>query len=259
MATSPPLGAGNGILASMVLEYDIVDSTGRVRTHSLIDAREEDTSGSNGTRAPDKDEFHAGLVSLGAAGIISRLVLQAVPQFKIKQCPYPSVPVSAMLDDVKAFFSLGYSVSGFTDWKSQDTLTSVWIKSVVGREGSGGAACGEFHGRKATSLHPLPGLDPKGCSPMGVSRSDIGSRTSLHPRHRAVAAKSFRASTLSTWSMLRQRSRRCSACQTSSRSTFWSQSFGSLVLMRFPFRYATQEASSCASASTLHGKTNTTL
>ena len=136
MATSSHgSGAGNGILASMVLEYDIVDSTGRVRTHSLIDAREEDTSGSNGTRAPDKDEFHAGLVSLGAAGIISRLVLQAVPQFKIKQCPYPSVPVSAMLDDVKAFFSLGYSVSGFTDWKSQDTLTSVWIKSVVGREG----------------------------------------------------------------------------------------------------------------------------
>jgi xylitol oxidase len=111
-------------------------------------------------------------------------VLQAVPQFNVRQCPFPNVPVRALLDDVEAFFKHGYSVSGFTDWKSADTLTGVWIKSLaedeeekeegVATAASAAAACGAFYGQTATPLHPLPGLDPKGCTPMGVVSSEQG-------------------------------------------------------------------------------------
>ena len=92
----------------MVLEYDIVDSTGRV--HALLDRRpREDPSGSNGTRAPDKDEFHAGLVS-------PALGYQPGPAGRaaIQNQTVPTRPFRERDADDEGFLPQ-YSVSGFTD------------------------------------------------------------------------------------------------------------------------------------------------
>ena len=161
-------GIENGILASMVLEYDIIDDVGRTHTYSLIN---DDIS--------DDEDFSTGMVSMGAVGIISRIVIQAVPQFKIMQCSFPLVPLNALFDDVEGFFALGYSVSAFTDWKSHDVFTSVRIKSLPSDQMAAAAAhpgsiCGDFFGQKAKLLHPVPGMNPKDSTPMGILDSDIG-------------------------------------------------------------------------------------
>ena len=65
--------------AEAALEYDMVDASGRVHTYTL-----------SGEGADGTGDFYSGLVSLGAAGIVARMVLQAVPQFKVKQCPFPN-------------------------------------------------------------------------------------------------------------------------------------------------------------------------
>ncbi len=147
-------GVGNQILASAVHSFEVVRHDGTVVTLHR-----------------DDPLFHPVLVGVGSTGIVTALVLQAEPAFDVRQCIYPYVPFSLLLDDVAGFFGRGYSVSGFTDWSTPGQLSSVWIKTKLEAGGDDSGPCPALAGVAARAFHPLPERDPADCSPVGVGPS----------------------------------------------------------------------------------------
>ncbi|WIV55260.1 FAD-binding protein [Amycolatopsis nalaikhensis] len=80
------------------------------------------------TRADDV--FPGLVVSLGALGVVTRLTLDLVPAFDVRQDVFDDLPWDAAFRHFDEIEDAGYSVSMFTNWVN-DAVDQVWVKSRV--------------------------------------------------------------------------------------------------------------------------------
>jgi xylitol oxidase len=102
-------------LASAVSAIELVTADGELRRFS---------------RAADPDVFPGLVVGLGALGVITRLTLDVVPRFDVRQYVFDHLPWSAAVEHFDEIEDAAYSVSLFTNW-ADDTVDQVWLKHKV--------------------------------------------------------------------------------------------------------------------------------
>jgi len=114
-------GSGNavGSLASAVTALQVVTADGQLTEMS---------------RGAGDDEFSGWVVSLGALGVVTRVTLQLVPAFEVRQWVYDDLPFTALADHFDEIFASAYSVSLFTDWR-RPGFHQVWLKQRVDEPG----------------------------------------------------------------------------------------------------------------------------
>ncbi|WP_328618007.1 FAD-binding protein [Amycolatopsis sp. NBC_00355] len=81
------------------------------------------------TRERDPDVFPGLVVNLGALGVVTRVTLDLVPSFSVRQDGF-TIPWSSVLDGFDELQAAGYSVSLFTPWVG-DTAGLVLLKRRV--------------------------------------------------------------------------------------------------------------------------------
>lgn len=146
-------GIRNGNLATAVSGVEAVMADGKVVTLS---------------RANDGDIFPGAAVSLGALGVITKITLDLLPTFQMRQEVYENLSFDQLEHNLDTIFGSGYSVSLFTDWQNH-RVTQVWIKSRI--EGTPRPLPPEFYGAKLATrkLHPIAGHDAAPCTEqMGI-------------------------------------------------------------------------------------------
>lgn len=146
-------GVANGNLATAVSALEFVTANGEVVALS----REND---------PD---FDGAVVSLGALGIITRMTLDLVPSFQVRQDVYLNLPMIQLENHFDEIMSSGYSVSLFTDWQTE-TVNQIWIKRMV-KDGEVITAAPTFFGATLAdrNVHPIIELSAENCTEqMGV-------------------------------------------------------------------------------------------
>jgi xylitol oxidase len=145
-------GVANGNLASNVSALEIVTATGEVLTINKEDPR-----------------FPACVVSLGSLGIVTKVTMDLIPMFDVRQDVYLDLPFAALEENFIEIMSAGYSVSLFTDWQTE-SVNQVWIKSVV-NEGLALTPGPDFFGarRAERNVHPIIDISAENCTEqMGV-------------------------------------------------------------------------------------------
>jgi xylitol oxidase len=145
-------GIKNGCLATSVSNIEFVNGKGEVV---------------NLSKEKDGEEFLGAIVNLGALGIATKLTLNLLPAFKMKQIVYQNLPMAELEKNFETIMSAGYSVSLFTDWKNKN-INEVWIKS---KSDDLKTISPSFY--KATvaakNLHPIEALDAINCTEqMGI-------------------------------------------------------------------------------------------
>jgi alditol oxidase len=73
------------------------------------------------------------VVALGGLGVVTKLTLNLLLSFNMKQIVYMDLPMGILKDHFLEIMSSGYSVSCFTSWQNRN-IDQVWIKSVVDSE-----------------------------------------------------------------------------------------------------------------------------
>ncbi|WIX77563.1 FAD-binding protein [Amycolatopsis carbonis] len=73
-------------------------------------------------------DFAGVVVGVGALGAVTRLTLDLVPSFTVRQDVYDNLPWSAALTHFDEIQAAGYSVSLFTNW-ARDVVDQVWLKN----------------------------------------------------------------------------------------------------------------------------------
>ena len=121
------------------------------------------------TRDKDGEKFLAAVVGLGALGIITKLTLNIVPAFYVRQDVYQDLPLSALEKHFNEIQDSGYSVSLFTDWQQQ-SINETWIKKKTDKSDTSKSLDEFFGGKLATkNLHPIAELSAENCTDqMGV-------------------------------------------------------------------------------------------
>lgn len=145
-------GVNNGNLAAAVTALELVTASGEVKHFS---------------KEKDGDAFNGLVVGLGALGIITKVTLAIQPRYLVKQNVYEQLPVTQLKTNFEKIMAAGYSVSLFTDWKT-DKINEVWVKSRVDQDGE---PAGELYGAKAATknLHPIAANSAENCTEqMGV-------------------------------------------------------------------------------------------
>jgi xylitol oxidase len=147
-------GVANGNLATAVSYLELVNANGEVITLSR-----------------DKDpDFYGAVVGLGALGVVTKITLDLVPAFQVRQDVYLNLPISQLENHFDEIMSSGYSVSLFHDWQTEH-INQVWIKRVA-KEGDSSAAALEFFGAALAdrNVHPIIELSAENCTEqMGVA------------------------------------------------------------------------------------------
>lgn len=147
-------GMQNGNLATAVAAFEFIAADGSIHTLS---------------REKDGERFRGAVVGLGALGFITKVTLDVVPTFQVRQVVYQGLPFAQFAGHASDILSAGYSVSLFTDWQVP-SFNEVWIKSLV-NEQDNFAIQPEFFGARAATrnLHPIAELDAVNCTEqMGV-------------------------------------------------------------------------------------------
>ncbi|MEU5258823.1 FAD-binding protein [Amycolatopsis sp. NPDC021455] len=98
-------------LASAVSAIELVTADGGLRTFTREDR-----------------EFPGLAVGLGAFGVVTRLTLDLVPAFDVRQDVFDDLPWDAAYRHFDEIEDAGYSVSLFTNW-ANDAIDQVWVKS----------------------------------------------------------------------------------------------------------------------------------
>ena len=147
-------GDRNGNLATAVSEMELVTADGEV----IIVSREQ-----------DGDLFHGMVVGLGGFGIVTKLTLDIQPTFDMQQDIYENLPLSALESHFDEIISSGYSVSLFTDWKTE-SVNQVWVKRRILDGKRLEAESNLFGASPATRrLHPIRELSSENCTEqMGI-------------------------------------------------------------------------------------------
>ena len=102
--------------------------------------------------------FDGAVVHLGALGVVTRLTLDVVPSFEVRQRVYEDLPLDVLDDHFDEIMAGGYSVSMFTDWRAP-RLTQVWIKSLA-EDGTPHVAGEPWFGRRRRPGRAQPGAGP---------------------------------------------------------------------------------------------------
>jgi xylitol oxidase len=138
-------GDGNGILATAVRSLDLVTAGGDVVTLTRGDA-----------------DFPGAVVGLGALGVVTELTLDLRPTFDIRQYVYLGLPMTELYENFDEVASAAYSVSVFTDWRTE-RANQVWLKSATVR------AEGDFLGAglAPAAVHPVPGVSAESTTEQG--------------------------------------------------------------------------------------------
>jgi xylitol oxidase len=147
-------GQKNGNLATQVAGLEFINAAGDLVKLS---------------RERDGETFLGAVVGLGALGVITKLTLNLLPTFMMKQYVYENLPLSQMKEHFDAIEASAYSVSLFTDWQKQ-RINEVWLKTRL-EPGQEFKATPEFFGAKLATknLHPIAEISPENCTEqMGV-------------------------------------------------------------------------------------------
>jgi xylitol oxidase len=142
-------GDGNGNLATAVLGMEVVKADGTVVEVS---------------RERDGKRFYGMVVSLGGLGIVTKLTLEMVPSFQVRQDVYENMSWETLEKHFDAIFGSAYSISLFTDWQGE-SVNQVWRKERLG-EGNSGEIPTEFFGAKLarSERHPIAELSAEPCT-----------------------------------------------------------------------------------------------
>lgn len=133
-------GVKNGNLSTGVSAIEFVNAAGDLVTLS---------------KKKDGEQFDGAVVGLGALGVVTKVTLDLLPTFNMKQVVYRNLPMSELKDNFDNLQSKGYSVSLFTNWKNKN-INEVWIKSRVD-EGNVTPAELDLYGAKPATqnMHPV--------------------------------------------------------------------------------------------------------
>ncbi|MEP7254059.1 MAG: D-arabinono-1,4-lactone oxidase, partial [Ginsengibacter sp.] len=147
-------GLKNGNLSSVVSGLEMVLASGEVIHLS---------------REKDGEKFFAAVVGLGALGIVTKVTLNIVPTFFVRQDVYQDLPLSELEKHFNEIQESGYSVSLFTDWQKQ-SINETWIKKKTDKDDTSKSTAEFFGGKAATkNLHPIAELSAENCTEqMGV-------------------------------------------------------------------------------------------
>ena len=142
-------GVRNGNLATAVAAFEFVAANGDVVSLS---------------HKKDGDRFLAGVVALGALGVLTSVTLNVQLTFQVAQSVYENLSLGQLERHFEEIFSSGYSVSVFTDWQNH-RATQVWIKRRLAA-GDANKWEPEFFGAKLATrkLHPLADHQAESCT-----------------------------------------------------------------------------------------------
>lgn len=115
------------------------------------------------SRETDAEVFDGMVLALGALGIVTRLELDLVPAFRMRQAVYLDLPPEQMSDaGLGAVLASAYSVSMFHHWDG--TAAQVWVKQEAG--GTPDPMPDAWHGarRAPGPVHPAPDMPPTFCT-----------------------------------------------------------------------------------------------
>lgn len=146
-------GVKSGNLSTAVSAIEFVNASGDLVTLS---------------KKKDADLFNGAVVALGAIGVVTKITLDLLPTFNMKQVVYRNLPMSELKNNFDAIEAAGYSVSLFTDWKNKN-INEVWIKSRA--EAGDTPPLPELFGAKLATqnLHPIETESAVNCTDqMGV-------------------------------------------------------------------------------------------
>lgn len=109
-------------------------------------------------------DFPGVVMGLGALGIVTKLTLNLVPAFEMRQDVYENLPLAQLEAHFDEVVSSGYSVSLFTDWRSA-SFNQVWVKRRI-TEGAASEATAQLFGatRATRQLHPIAGMPVENCT-----------------------------------------------------------------------------------------------
>lgn len=105
-------GVGNGNLSTAVAAMEVVKADGDVEVLS---------------REKDGERFQGAVVGLGGLGVVTRLTLDLVPAFRVRQEVFEHLPFAQAKRHFEQIVSGAYSVSLFTDWRGP-SFNQVWFK-----------------------------------------------------------------------------------------------------------------------------------
>jgi xylitol oxidase len=142
-------GVGNGNLATAVQAMELVTASGDIVTVS---------------RDEHGEQFAGMVVSLGGLGVITKMTLNVVPAFDMRQDVYRHLPFATLEQHFDEIVGSAYSVSLFTDWRGAD-VKQVWLKSQLGA-GLPSEPGEELFGAQRTTRrsHPLPDITAENCT-----------------------------------------------------------------------------------------------
>jgi xylitol oxidase len=145
-------GSGDtlGNLATSVSALELVVATGDRITLS---------------RSDDPDRFPGAVVALGALGVVTRLTLDLVPAFEIRQHVYAELPLDSLDANFDHITSAGYSVSLFPTWQ-QPACESVWVKHLLHPGGSLPPPPAELFGAALQADHLPPAKSDRTRTPL---------------------------------------------------------------------------------------------
>ncbi|WP_216326626.1 FAD-binding protein [Deinococcus aestuarii] len=117
------------------------------------------------SREEHGEAFRGMVVALGGLGVVTRLTLEVIPTYQVRQDVYEGLSLEALEDNFGAVMSAADSVSLFTDWGS-GRFHQAWLKRRV-REGETFRPEPEWFGATPApeDRHPIPGLSAVNCTP----------------------------------------------------------------------------------------------
>jgi xylitol oxidase len=118
-------------------------------------------------RDDDGDVFDGAVVALGALGVVTRLTLDIVPAFQVRQLVYDDLDYDRLVDAFDEIVAAAYSVSVFIDWRGP-VRGQIWLKQRIDDpERAAGEAPQHWLGASLADgpRHPIPGMSPVHCTP----------------------------------------------------------------------------------------------
>jgi alditol oxidase len=142
-------GERNGNLATAVSAVEMITADGDLVTVS---------------RDGDPARFSGVVLGLGALGVVTRLTLDTLPAFEVRQYVYDDLPLEQVTGHFDEIVGSAYSVSLFTDWRGP-RFRQAWLKRRTDATDSWAPEPRWMGGRLADGpRNPVPGLDPAHCT-----------------------------------------------------------------------------------------------
>jgi xylitol oxidase len=116
------------------------------------------------SREQHGEQFQGMVVGLGGLGVVTKLTLDIVPSFHMRQDVYEDLPLATLEDHFDAIVMQPYSVSLFTDWRNAQ-FSQVWVKRRI-TDGASDEVPSDLFGAKLTrrQRHPIDGLPVENCT-----------------------------------------------------------------------------------------------